>query len=143
MDSVMISKNYKKISPIILKSLYVPSLMSSVAGLLMMNYGSIYFYLFILIYKPKGIIKKYLSSKKKSEIKHAPIEEWINTFREHIDSQRFTFNFSLMLRWIAMFEEHPDPATCYGIDYKAIYFYIADLMDVDKNLNIKFIKKYL
>ena len=36
----------------------------------------------------------------------------------------------MILEWIAQFEEHPDPADCCGVDYKAIYLYISELFEV-------------
>ena len=35
-----------------------------------------------------------------------------------------------VLTWIAELEEHPDPADCGGVDYAAIYRYLAALCQV-------------
>ena len=35
-----------------------------------------------------------------------------------------------LLTWIAELEEHPDPADCGGVDYAAIYRYLAALCQV-------------
>lgn len=50
--------------------------------------------------------------------------------RDCIEAQRHSPIPALMLKWIAMFEEHPDPASCCEVDYKAIYMYISSLLDV-------------
>lgn len=58
------------------------------------------------------------------------IEQWILLVREVIDVQRLEWAPSLIPELIANFEEHPNPADCVGVDYKAIYLYISALMDV-------------
>ncbi|XP_023345774.1 uncharacterized protein LOC111714803 [Eurytemora carolleeae] len=35
----------------------------------------------------------------------------------------------MSLRWIAEFEKHPDPGSCRGVDYAAIYRYFANLSE--------------
>ena len=32
----------------------------------------------------------------------------------------------MSLRWIAEFEKHPEPGSCGGVDYAAIYRYIRE-----------------
>lgn len=54
--------------------------------------------------------------------------------REIVEVQRLGSNPSLMAEWIANFEEHPDPASCCGVDYKSIYLYIAALLEVLSHL---------
>ncbi|XP_057380381.1 uncharacterized protein LOC130702783 [Daphnia carinata] len=75
--------------------------------------------------------------KKRSAIKPSPIEEWITMIRDCIEAQRHSTVPAQMLKWIAMFEEHPDPASCCEVDYKAIYMYISSLLDghIPKQLN--------
>ncbi|KZS08870.1 Uncharacterized protein APZ42_027048 [Daphnia magna] len=75
--------------------------------------------------------------KKRSAIKPSPVEEWITMIRDCIEAQRHSPIPALMLKWIAMFEEHPDPASCCEVDYKAIYMYISSLLDghIPKQLN--------
>ena len=46
-----------------------------------------------------------------------------------------------VLTWIADLEEHPDPADCGGVDYAAIYRYLAALCQVGFNVTSKFRKK--
>lgn len=51
--------------------------------------------------------------------------------RDSTEVQRFGLNHSVMLRWIAKFEKHPDPAACCEVDYKSIYMYLASLTEVN------------
>lgn len=53
--------------------------------------------------------------------------------RESVEVQRLGGNFVSILQWIAQFEEHPDPADCFGVDYKAIYSYLASLLEVGQH----------
>ena len=66
----------------------------------------------------------------KREQKYSPNEEWINTIRDHLESQRLGPNLPHIFKFIALFEEHPDPDTVLGVDYKSIYMYISALMEV-------------
>ena len=45
------------------------------------------------------------------------------------EAQRLGSNLPNIIDYIAKFEEHPDPTTC-GVDYAAIYSYIATLSKV-------------
>ena len=67
---------------------------------------------------------------KQGEITPAPVEEWISTIKDCLEVKRLGDSPSLILEWIAQFEEHPDPADCCGVDYKAIYLYISELFEV-------------
>jgi len=71
------------------------------------------------------------------EQKYSPNEEWINTIRDHLESQRLGPNLAHIFKFIALFEEHPDPDTVLGVDYKSIYMYISALMEghIPKKLN--------
>lgn len=71
--------------------------------------------------------------------KLAPIEEWIAAIRESIEVQRLANTPALMLEWIAKFEKHPSPEESCGVDYQAIYIYIADLLEVNKFKEYHFI----
>ena len=70
------------------------------------------------------------TGKKRAEITPAPVEEWIALIKERIEVQRLGGSPAMILEWIAQFEEHPDPADCCGVDYKAIYLYISALLEV-------------
>lgn len=58
--------------------------------------------------------------------------------RECNEVQRLGANPALILEWIATFEEHPDPAACCGVDYKAIYLYISALLEVYIHIKLFF-----
>lgn len=60
----------------------------------------------------------------------APIEEWISSIRDSIEVQRLANFPAIMMEWIARFEEHPDPKDACGVDYQAMYFYVAELLEV-------------
>ena len=72
----------------------------------------------------------YFFSKHKSVPTLAPIEEWIWAIKDIVEVQRLGSEPSNMIELIALFEKHPDPADCLGVDYQAIYFYIAALLEV-------------
>jgi len=71
------------------------------------------------------------------EQKYSPNEEWINTIRDHLESQRLGPNLAHVFKFISLFEDHPDPDTVLGVDYKSIYMYISALMEghIPKKLN--------
>lgn len=85
------------------------------------------------------LLRTCRASSKKGDNTPAPVEEWITMIRECIEVQRLGVNHALILEWIAMFEEHPDPAACCGVDYKAIYLYISALLEVFHSLGAIFV----
>ncbi|EFX67705.1 hypothetical protein DAPPUDRAFT_301806 [Daphnia pulex] len=67
--------------------------------------------------------------KRRSDLTRSPIDEWISALRESVEVQQSEFIPSVMLKWIALFEEHPKPSSCGGVDYKAIYLYLSSLSE--------------
>lgn len=77
------------------------------------------------------------SGEEQNKKNRAPIEEWISLLIDHNETQRLGANLPLIIEYIAKFENHPDPQDCDGIDYSAIYSYIATLLKghIPKQLN--------
>lgn len=90
--------------------------------------------------KPKG---KIVEITKRRE-RNAPIEQWISIIEsnhaeeegklkeagtDHEQSANYSPIMPNMLRWIAELEDHPDPAECGGVDYAAIYRWLALLCE--------------
>jgi len=73
----------------------------------------------------------------KREQKYSPNEEWINTIRDHLESQRLGPNLAHIFRFVSLFEDHPDSSTTLGVDYRSIYMYISGLMEVRSLFKIK------
>ena len=71
--------------------------------------------------------------------RNAPIEQWIDSAESKLDDElkkaggerNHVVDYSpivpKMLEWIAEYEEHPPPDQCGGVDYKAIYRWLACL----------------
>ena len=70
-----------------------------------------------------------------------PTERWLEavensslTSRQGVGENEVALDCSEVvpnvLTWIAELEEHPDPADCGGVDYAAIYRYLAALCQV-------------
>jgi len=87
---------------------------------------------------PQGQIVEILKRRERS----APIEKWIDIIeKRHTEEERklkgnnseqvndYSCVIPSVLRWIADFEDHPDPSECGGIDYAAIYRYLATLCE--------------
>jgi hypothetical protein len=76
--------------------------------------------------------------KRRSDLTRSPIDEWISALRESVEVQQSEFIPSVMLKWIALFEEHPKPSSCGGVDYKAIYLYLSSLSEVTSHISVFF-----
>lgn len=76
----------------------------------------------------------------KKRTRHIPIEQWIDVVEDiNKASQKPDCSVSVpsVLNWIADMESHPPPEDCNGVDYRAIYKYLALLCqgEVPPDLN--------
>ena len=98
------------------------------------------------IYKESQTLQGELVEVERLKQRTIPTERWLEavetaslTSRQGVGEPQIEGGVATMdcsealpniLTWIAELEEHPDPADCGGVDYAAIYRYLAALCQV-------------